>query len=196
MKKVKTFKKSEKKSKSKKKFIFFGVLLLCFILGFFASWWFVSYQKSQDEKNKQDINNEIGSLIQQANDLGNNKDISSADEKYTEAINVSSDINGKANLTIAKAGLYLNDNQQDRALEMALQAEKIYLNENVAQFIATIYARKGDNQKAIEYYQKVIDFIDKNGAIDDSKGYYLGRIDELSGIKQNFEVIDDSPENY
>lgn len=105
--------------------------------------------------------------------------VDSAVQVADEAVSKTNDNYQKTVLLIAKANIYYDNQDYDKALEVAFDAESIEKNTMVYGFIAVVYERKGDNQKAIEYYQKTIDLIKAGDLEDESPEYYEEMIKTL-----------------
>lgn len=121
--------------------------------------------------------------LKDADVLSNTGKKESAEQAYDEAIKMVDDPSKKINLILQKAMLYSNDSKYDEALAIAKEAESVTLDANAASYIGSLYERKGDKQKAIEYYQKTISLIDKT--ISGSDEYikdYQRKIDWLKAV--------------
>jgi len=159
--------------------IVIGVILL-FLSGF-ATWLIISNQKSSQVAK---IAKETSQTVENAKKLANNGSIDDAKTAYDGAIKKTEDPYQKSVLLLSKAILYYNNSKYDDALVTAREAESINQTDNVTNFIARIYEKKGDKQKAIEYYQKTITLIDKSQPLADSDAkYYQSKIEALGGAK-------------
>jgi tetratricopeptide (TPR) repeat protein len=101
--------------------------------------------------------------IDEAEKLVNTGDSEAAVKAYDEVINNADDPYKKSLALLSKANIYYNDQDYDKALEIAKEAELVELNYNVAYFIASAYNANFEYAKSIEYYTKAI------GLIDDSQ---------------------------
>ena len=91
-------------------------------------------------------------------------------------------VEDQASLFFEEAVTYNNNGQLDEALSFALKADVLNPTDNIEDFIARIYTVKGDNQKAIIYYQKAINNINQEDPMADSyKEDYEKMIQFLSG---------------
>ncbi|MFZ2125165.1 MAG: hypothetical protein WA087_01750 [Candidatus Saccharimonadales bacterium] len=104
-----------------------------------------------------------------------------------ESIKKTNDNYQKTVILVTKANLYYDNQDYDRALEIAMQAYNIESNDNVCGFIALIYEAKGDKQKAIEYYHYAIDTLKKADPKDGDIGYYEDMIKLLNGQAIDYE---------
>lgn len=171
-----------KKRFSKKKrliIIIILIILVCVIVGYFV---FMFFQKSSiDQQNKK--TEEINKLVNNAQVYENTGKIDDAKNAYDKAINETSDKQQKANFLISKAVAILNTGDNDGALSVALESEGIIQSNNTASLIAQIYEKKGDIQKAIEYYQKAVSLTDKLNYLNERELiYYQRKIELLKGI--------------
>lgn len=88
-------------------------------------------------------------------------------------INSTSDNNEKATLYMAQAGIYFDEKDYAKALELAFKSDAINSNKNTSQFIARTYEALGDNKKSIEYYNKAIQYLKNSTETDPLAGYYI-----------------------
>lgn len=159
--------------------IIIGVVVLFF--SGVATWLIISNQKSSQVAR---IAKETSQTVENAKKLANNGSIDDAKTAYDGAIKKTEDPYQKSVLLLSKATLYYNDGKYDDALATAKEAESINQTDNITNFIARIYEKKGDKQKAIEYYQKTITLIDKSQPLADSDAkYYQSKIESLGGAK-------------
>jgi len=101
---------------------------------------------------------------------------------YDDAIKSSDDAYSKSTLTLNKATIYFNNGDYEKALSVAKEALSIQETDNVDQFIAQIYTKKGDNQNAIVYYKKAVALVDKSQPMAEANiKYYNLMITNLGG---------------
>jgi tetratricopeptide (TPR) repeat protein len=101
---------------------------------------------------------------------------------YDSAIKSASDTKSKAFLLLSQATMYDNNGNYDLALSTAKESESIEKNDNIEQFIAQIYVAKGDNQDAIQYYQRAITYTNKSQTLAEANiQSYQNIIKQLGG---------------
>lgn len=74
---------------------------------------------------------------------------------------------------MAQAGIYFDEKDYAKALELAFKSDAINSNKNTSQFIARTYEALGDNKKSIEYYNKAIQYLKNSTETDPLAGYYI-----------------------
>jgi len=165
----------------KKKWVIGIIITILLIVGSATAWLIISNQKSSQVAR---IAKETSQTVEDAKKLANNGSIDDAKTAYDGAIKKTEDPYQKSVLLLSKATLYYNDGKYDDALATAKEAESINQTDNVTNFIARIYEKKGDKQKAIEYYQKTITLIDKSQPLANADAkYYQSKIEALGGAK-------------
>lgn len=97
------------------------------------------------------INNAVVASIQQSPESGI--------KYYDDQINSTTSNTEKRILLTGKSAVYYNQQQYDKALEVALQADSLGSTEDTCQFIAKIYVALNNKPKALEYYKKAITLI-------------------------------------
>lgn len=107
-------------------------------------------------------------------------DTEAAVKIYNEELSKMSSKTEKAEVHLRIAVLYVNDGEDQKALESALEAER-QTGETLANvtFIATVYERLKNYPKAIEYYQAAEKISPNEGATAGDKEYYQQKIEEL-----------------
>ncbi len=172
-----------------KKWFAIGVIVILFIAGIVGGWLYVGYnQKAKEDKlvaqelKRTEIVDSTAAEAQKIIDSGGKA--SQAEKLYDTAIKEAVNDSGLTNrLLLDEATLYFNDNDFDKALTTAFQAETVVKDDNVEQFIAQIYEKKGDSKNAIKYYQQAITLVDKTQPMADSDiKYYQTRITALGGV--------------
>ncbi len=147
-------------------------------------WLFVSNQTVTIPQNinTSDVTDATDQTDTNAEILANNGDITGAKTLYDDAINQTDDPIDKSSLLLSKATVSFNAGNYDDALLDTKQAEALDNNVVITGFIAQIYEKKGDKQKAIEYYQKAITLVDiKQPLSGDDIKHYQSKIQLLGG---------------
>lgn len=93
-------------------------------------------------------------------------------KEYDTYLSSTTDPKETATLYLSKAGIYFDEKQYDKALEFVNKADSIESTENTSHFLARIYTKMGNNQKAIDYYNRAIDFIEKDTEPNPLAGFY------------------------
>lgn len=108
-------------------------------------------------------------------------DADGALKAYDEAIASQSDDTLKANLLIKKSALAFSNDRKEVALESAQTAYDLEVNLGTASTLAQLYDKKGEKEKAIEYYKKAVDLIDTEADPESSmdESFFKRRIAEL-----------------
>lgn len=163
-----------KKRLSRKKIIMLVAILVVIAITGCCVLYFV-YQSDQ-------INRQIDSLISDSQMLQSKGDYSKAIDKLDKASNLSDDGGQKTLILIDKSAAYVNQGEYDKALEIALQAEKGTESENLMQFISNIYLLQENYSKAIEYIEKAIPLVDKNSPMSRSL---------IDGYRNQIKVLKD-----
>lgn len=180
-----SFKKITKKMSWKKISILIISIAVLIVAGGVTAWFVMSNQKTSNEKDSKNYpSKEVVKAAQDAQKLISSGKTDEASKLYDDEIANTSDPYQKARLLLSKAIMIYNKGEYDNALTVAKQAESYDSNESSAAFIAQIYTMKGDKQKAIEYYQKVISLMDKSQPTYESElQYYNDSIKELGGTE-------------
>lgn len=123
----------------------------------------------------------INNVVDLANQAELDSGIDAVAAVYENAIKLSIDNYEKSVLTVAKATLYYNALNYDKAIIFAKDALSYDKNESSFSFIAQAYEKKSMNREAVDCYRKAILLIDwsKPSALDD-ESYYRYKIKELS----------------
>lgn len=166
----------------KRWFIIVAILVLLFFSGVIGGWWYITNKKtSPATKLTEAMAENVEKTLIDARKLDFAGSTDDAMALYDDAINKAENSYQKSILLTGKAASYFDDGNIDGALTIALEADAANQNDTVSYFIAQIYEKKGDNQKAVEYYQKAILFIDKSSPVADADvQYFQSKIDELS----------------
>lgn len=172
------------KKTHKKRWIAIILVVAIFIAGALSAWLFIFNKTSQPESDPNAIITNIEQVMDDAKTLANNGKFDEAVALYDKTANDITDPVQKSGLISSKAVLYMNNEQYDKALTVAKEAEAINQNENVTYLIAQIYEKMGDNQNAAEYYKKTIPIVDKSRPMaDEDIAYYQSKVDALSGVQ-------------
>lgn len=108
-----------------------------------------------------DKTQELTNVANNAQVLANKGSVNDSVAEYDKAISLAGDDNvNKAQLLLNKANVYFNANLYDEALKAYLESYQISPTDALASSIANTYSIKGDNQKAVDYYQKAISLVD------------------------------------
>jgi tetratricopeptide (TPR) repeat protein len=118
-------------------------------------------------------------LAEKVQALEQKGDTEGAAAVYTEAATSTDNKVEKAYLYSSASSVYLNADKLDQSLESALDAYEAAPSEGSAALVADIYERLGDEQRAIEYYNKTIELIDPEDPTTYGSEFYQSRIDEL-----------------
>ena len=179
---------SKKRFPHKKRWIIGAIIVVILVGGAVCAWLFILRPKSSTpESSTEQITasaKAVGQTVLEAMKQSNNGELDDAVVTYDNAVKATEDPLEKSILLKNKAVLYVNDGKYDEALTVAKESETLNQNADTAQFIALIYEKKGDKQKAIEYYQKAILLVDKTQDLANSDiQYYQSRIEALGGAK-------------
>ncbi len=179
-------KKLRKRLSKRKKLIIGAVVVVLIVAVGFTAWYF--YQKNKSISIPTPTIMSMDTLNQTMSDaqaLADNGDFSGAKAAYDIALTQTNDSFQKSMLLSSEATIYFNDSNYNQALVIALQAEAANENRTITDFIAQIYAAKGDKQKAIEYYQKTIKLVNDSNEPFDGTQHYQDMIDELNNGTTN-----------
>lgn len=110
-------------------------------------------------------------------------DVDGALEAYDQAIHQQTDEKLKLELLTNKAMTALNNDRIDVAIEAAQRADDIQSDLASTSLLAQLYDRRGDKEKAIEYYKKALQLLDQETADEgpSDKGLFERRIQQLGG---------------
>lgn len=158
---------------------------------------FTSLNKQEDAKINQDIKNQESMeqkrseavaetnveayKVLNSNNTNIEKNLNTVDTIYEEAIAEAKDDNLLiAALLLDQATIYFNNDNNEKALEIAKQAESYENSEVIVHFIAQIYEKMKNYPKSIEYYEMAITLVDKNLPMaDENINYYNYKIELL-----------------
>jgi len=85
-----------------------------------------------------------------------------------------------AALLLDQATIYFNNDNNEKALEIAKQAESYENSEVIFHFIAQVYERMKNYSESIKYYEKAIVLVDKSLPMaDENINYYNYKIESL-----------------
>ena len=172
---------SKKHSSRKKRWIVSFVLILV-LCGVIVAWFVVTREKKTTPQT-QDINKATSQTVSDAQALANNGKVDAAKAAYDAAAKNTNDNDQKSIFLSQKATLLFNNAQYEEALVVALEAESAKKDATAEGFIAQIYEKKGDKQKAIEYYQSALVLVDKSQPTSDVDiQYYQSVIRRLGGV--------------
>lgn len=177
--------KSSKKHFPRKKRWIIGAILVVILVAaaVSAGTWFVVNRNQQPTVQTQDVIKATSQTVSSAQALANNGKLDEAKAAYDNAAKNASDDDQKSIFLSQKATLLFNTGNYDEALVVALEAESAKKDAAIEGFIAQIYEKKGDKQKAIEYCQNAIDLVDKSQSVSDSDiQYYQSVIRRLGGV--------------
>ena len=173
----------KRKHSAKKKWLVIGVVAIILIAGGVGGWWIIYNGGNQPPKIISRTDAEIGTLMTSVVDMQDSGDTKGALVKLNEVINQTKASNQKYDLLYEKATLYYNEGKYTDAMSTIKEVEAITSDAAVAEFIASLYRKMGDTQKAIEYYQKAISLLDKNlDSYQSDLEYNQSRIDDLNGV--------------
>ena len=147
-------------------------------------WFFVdSSNDSAAGQKTSELIEKISTAVDDATKLAHNGKLDEAIALYDSIIKTINDGQQKADLLMAKATIYFNDGDYEKALVFAKKSENIIQNETISYFIAQIYEAKGDKTNAAVYYKKAISLISKSSfsAAGDLE-YYKSKVVELGGV--------------
>lgn len=142
------------------------LVIIVLILGILAGGGYYYYKSLQNKKSSEwaPYAQQDYSQYKNANSRGialqNEGKYEEALALYDQKITEVTDNKVKALLVLNKSLVYFNQQNFDKALELAFQSESLDKNYSVEKYIAEIYTMKGDKGKAIEHYQKSIDYND------------------------------------
>ena len=102
----------------------------------------------------------IKNTTQQANDLLKDGKTDKVVSLYDSRAAETTDTKAKSFIILSKATIFYNQKDYEQALKYALEAESYDKSWNVEKFIAEIYTMQGNKEKAIEYYNRSIEFND------------------------------------
>ena len=102
----------------------------------------------------------IKNTTQQANDLLKDGKTDEVVSLYDSRAAETTDTKAKSFIILSKATIFYNQKDYEQALKYALEAESYDKSWNVEKFIAEIYTMQGNKEKAIEYYNRSIEFND------------------------------------
>lgn len=161
---------------------------------------FISFNKQEDVKTSQDIKNQeiieqkrseaVAETSKEVYKILNNDDTNADNiEKnliavntiYEEAVAEAKDDNLLiAALLLDQATIYFNNDNNEKALEIAKQAESYENSEVIFHFIAQVYERMKNYSESIKYYEKAIVLVDKSLPMaDENINYYNYKIESL-----------------
>lgn len=176
-----------------KKLLIAGGIVVTIIFAISGIWIYNAINQRQPDSTQVDLesqqaidsSNRVFSTNDEASQLIlNGGSISEASAIYDDAIQAESDSTTKISLILSQATMYFNNDEYDKALSLANQAEAIAESSGLDAFIAQIYEKKGDTVNAMKYYQKAIDVIDNNDPLAGADvEYYQTIIDNLNSEK-------------
>jgi len=121
---------------------------------------------------------EIKGSVTDAQEAIAKKDYTTAYASLDAVIDKTADKPTKANLINEKASVAVAENDLDKALQLSLEAYKVYASNRTAQRVADAYARLGDKTKAIEYYRLALELTGNDTSINYVR-YYEAKIADL-----------------
>ncbi len=134
----------------------------------------LALKKEKDAKLFQEADNSAQNLIFSGN-------VNDALAVYDKAISESDDQDLRLSLMFSKAVSLFNNNDYDRALEIANQIVDINQSHGYSDFIGQIYEEKGDKNNAIKYYQEAISLVDSSSPTAEADIYdYNFKINKLN----------------
>lgn len=171
----------------KNKKILIILVIIIAVLGL-ISWAFISTNGEKinqiinngknDNTNKKTVSSDITDAIDNIEELKKQSDstgdITALEEnqkKLQEYVNNSSNNDAKLLYLNESFLLYINNEMEDSALEIANQAEKIKPIASTASNLALVYMKMGSYQEAVEYYQLAADRSEKSDNPNESCPY-------------------------
>src|SRR5690606_18336818 len=113
----------------------------------------------------------IEELKKQSDSTGDITALEENQKKLQEYVNNSSNNDAKLLYLNESFLLYINNEMEDSALEIANQAEKIKPIASTASNLALVYMKMGSYQEAVEYYQLAADRSEKSDNPNESCPY-------------------------
>lgn len=186
-------KKHKKKLSKKQKVIYVLIAAVIAVIVSIGSYFML--RPDVDSLNSKDTEKTINA-VKNINILYSNGKIEEAAAGYDKMISEEEDVFLKSIYTTDKAMLYFNYNDFDKALEIALESEKLNKNELNASLVAEIYEKKGEFEKSAEYYKKARDLLDKDDPIyDDYVAGYNYKIDRVENSVLDTDVVEADEES-
>ena len=159
--------------------IIFAVASLVVIAGAVAAWIILS---PSSEKAPPPVATpvDIDSIQAEAGSYVNAGDLDGGLKFFDEQIEARDDPEDKQQILLHKSYFANNLDHPQIALEAAEQADAMNSNTATMVALAELHEQQGDNRKALEYYQKILDLSTENGGSVRLDGKWRRKIEELS----------------
>jgi len=163
-----------KKNRFSQKRWIFGGLAALFVVGLIVAWVIAmslmqtteKIAETTTEESSQDQRQQKVAAVQEEaqKKASEQKSVSGATTTYDKAIKEATDPKVKSELSLNKASVLYNSKKPNDAIDAALAAEGASPSRATADFLAQLYYQQNNKPKALEFYKKALDRLDKSAS--------------------------------